>query len=747
MICHENGVFCISGENYSYLLRINQWGLPEQLHFGGPVSTQDAAAFALQPGLGWGTVVLLEKGNSASCPDNMALEWSGSGRGDYRESPMTLAGCAADLRYEGFRILEGTAPMGLPQGKGGSQTLELTLTQPGLQLKLYYTAYPTAITRRAVVENRAAVPVTLTKIMSFCVDLPGDLEMTSFHGGWIREMRKETVPVTQSRTVIDSTTGFSSHRHNPGFLLSEKGATEDAGRVYGFNLIYSGNHYASVQCSAQGLNRVMQGICPDNFVRELAPGERFETPAAVLAVSDGGFGGLSRGMHRFVNGHIVPEKWQNRSRPVVYNSWEGCLFQFDHSKLLSLAKRAKALGCETFVLDDGWFGKRNSENCSLGDYEVNKKKLPYGLKGLGKAIEKLGMGFGLWVEPESVSPDSDLYRSHPDWALTDCFAPLESRNQLLLDLTKPQVRDYIVEQVGRTLDSAPISYVKWDMNRHSVALGSRAHDYILGLYEVLGRIFGPRPQILLESCASGGNRFDLGMLCFSPQIWCSDDTDPVERYTIQTNLSYLYPQSTFGAHISAAPHAQTLRNTSLYTRANASFFGCFGLEMDLKHLLPVEKKQLKALIAFYKENRKRFQFGDFRRIAGGWQVSTPEKAIIGLFWRQQPAAPGYDRLQLKGLQEKRRYRLEAAPQSLRLGQFGSLIKYISPVGVDPNGWLLRFADRHYSLPDCEFSVTASGGALMSGVPLPPKFRGTGYDKHQRNQGDFGSSLYILTREE
>ncbi len=747
MITHDNGIFEIRTEHYSYLLRINNWGLPEQLYFGRPVDMADAGAFCLQPGLGWGTSVLLEKGKTDSCPEAMALEWSGSGRGDYRESPLTLAGASSDLRYEGFEIHDGIVPMGLPQARGGSQTLELVLGQPGLRLHLYYTAFPTAITRRTVLENIGTEPVTVSKLMSFSLDLPGQLEMTAFHGGWSSEMRKVTVPVTESRVCIESTTGFSSHKHNPGFLLSQVGATEDWGRVYGFNLIYSGNHYAAAQRSAQGLTRVMQGISPDNLTICLSVGQRFETPEAVLAVSEAGFGGLSAAMHQFVNDHVVPPKWQNRSRPVVYNSWEGCMFHFDHGKLLRLAKEARALGCETFVLDDGWFGRRNGDTCSLGDYTVNRKKLPYGLKGLGKAVQKLGMGFGLWLEPESVSVDSDLYRAHPDWALTDAFAPLESRNQLLLDLTRQEVRDYIVNQVTQILDSAPISYVKWDMNRHSVALGSRAHDYILGLYEVLGRIFGPRPQILLESCASGGNRFDLGMLCFGPQIWCSDDTDPVERFQIQSGLSYLYPQSAFGAHISAAPHAQTLRQTSLYTRANVAFFGCLGLEMDLKHLLPVEKKQLKGLVALYKKNRKRFQFGSFRRIPGGWQVSDPAGAIVGLFWGQQPAAPGYEYLMVKGLQEKRRYRLEAAPQYLRLGQFGALLKHVVPVNVNPNGCLLRLADRHIGLPDSEFSVTVSGGALMAGIPLPPKFRGTGYDRQQRTQGDFGSGLYILTREE
>ncbi len=749
MISYKDGQFHIATERYSYLLRINSWGQPEHLHFGQPVQDADGPAFALRPSLGWGTAVLLEQGDPSSCPEDKALEWSDSGRGDYRESPLTLAGSSTQLRYDSHRILEGTVPMtqGLPQAQGGSQTLELVLTQPGLRLKLYYTAFPTVLTRRAVLENAGDAPVEVTKLMSFCLDLPGQWEMTSFHGGWSSEMRPEKVAVTGCRLVCSSQTGFSSHQHHPGVLLSEPEATETAGRVYGLNLVYSGNHYTSAQRSHQGLTRLMQGICPENFTCCLAPGACLETPEAVLAYSDGGFEGLSLAMHSFVNDHIIPKKWQNRSRPVVFNSWEGCMFRFDHHKLLQLAKQAKALGCELFVLDDGWFGKRNSDHCSLGDYTVNRKKLPLGLKGLCKAVEKLGMGFGLWVEPESVSVDSDLYRAHPDWALTDGFAPLESRNQLLLDLTRQEVRDYIVQQVGATLDSAHITYVKWDMNRHSIALGKKAHDYILGLYEVLGRIFGPRPHILLEGCASGGNRFDLGMLCYSPQIWCSDNTDPIERIQIQTSLSYLYPQSTFGAHVSAAPHAQTLRTTPLHTRANVAFFGCLGYELNLKHLLPVEKKQIRQQIQLYKRHRKLFQFGTFRRLPQGWQVSNPEISIIGHYTGLQPAAPGYEVLRLRGLQPNRQYQLEALPQDLRLTPFGGLVKHISPVDLNPNGFLLRTADRYISLPDGSFSCTASGSAFLSGIPLPPKFRGTGYDRVQRTQADFGSSLYILTRQE
>ena len=749
MIEVKDRVFGLHGAGYSCLLRVNQYGLLEQLHFGEAVQTSDAEAFLCQPGLSWGASVLLEETDTASCPDVLPLGWSGSGRGDYRESPLELGGVPTDFCYDHYEILDGIASMesGLPQALGEARTLKIVMVQPGVELTLFFAVFEDAMTRRVVLKNTGKEPVRLTKLMSSMMDLPGDYEMTTFDGGWIAEMREHRVPVLDSRIVNESVTGFSSHRHNPGFLLSQPGATETDGKVYGLNLVYSGNHYSAAQRSLQGLTRVVQGISPSNFLQTLLPGDCFETPEAVLAFSNRGFDGLSQRMHRFVNSCIVPQYWRGRPRPVLYNSWEGCMFDFNHRRLAGLAKDAKELGCELFVLDDGWFGKRNDDKAGLGDYEVNSQKLTYGLKGLGEKILSLGMEFGLWFEPESVNMDSNLYRAHPDWALTDGFTPLTGRHQLLLDLTRQDVRDYIVENVGNTLDSAPISYVKWDMNRHSIALGAKAHAYILGLYDVLRRIFEPRPRILLESCSSGGNRFDLGMLCFGPQIWCSDNTDPIERLTIQGNLSYLYPQSTFGAHVSAAPHAQTLRTTPLCTRGNVSFFGCLGYELDLKHLLKLEKDQIKDQIAFYKKYRKVFQFGQFYRLENGWQVKGENVALAAVFRKLLPAAPGYETLRLRGLSGSKRYKLSTYAQKLRIGQFGSLLKHVAPVNLNPNGLVLRTADRLITIPDGNQTLHASGAAMMAGVRLLPLFRGTGYDANQRTLADFGSDLFIIEEDD
>ncbi len=748
MIEVNNGFFHIKNDDLSCLLRVSRYGMLEQLHFGASVDSTDADALACKPGLGWGSCLLLNDADSASCPEQIALAWSGSGRGDFRESPLEMDGSATDFCYVNHRVLDAAPIMasGLPQAHGACETLEITMEQKNARLYLYFSLYETALVRWAVLENTGTNPITLNKLMSFSMDIPGSYQMTTFNGGWAAEMNRTVTPVTRSRVVSESRTGASSNMTNPGFLLSEADANEDSGHVYGFNLVYSGNHYAAAQLSHQGLTRVMQGISPANLIVTLAPGEIFETPQAVLTFSDEGFGGLSERMHKFVLEHIVPEYWKDRERPVLYNSWEGCMFDFDQKRLLGLAKQAKDLGCELFVLDDGWFGARNNDRAGLGDYNVNTKKLPQGMAGLSAKIQKLGLQFGLWFEPESVNEDSDLYRAHPDWALTDGFPTITGRHQLLLDLTKAEVRDYIVENVTRILDTCGISYVKWDMNRHSVAVGAKAHAYILGLYDVLWRIFEPRPYILLESCSSGGNRFDLGMLCYGPQVWASDNTDPISRLEIQGSLSYLYPQSTFGAHVSASPHAQTLRATPLTTRGNVAFFGCLGYELDLKHLAPIEVQEIKAQIELYKQHRRLFQFGIFRRLKNGWQVTLEGVTAAGVFHGQMNPAPGYEQLRLKGLVPGKRYHLRTRAQKIRIGQFAHLLKHVAPVDLNPEGGVIAAADKRIGLDDGVEGYHVTGAALTSGIMLLPLFRGTGYDKNQRTQGDYGSSLYIIEEE-
>ena len=752
--------FFLGNDTLSCIIRIH-FSQAELLHFGAPLLPEDAEALSYKLGTGWGCSLLYDNDDQTSSLDALPLAWSASGTGDYRESPIELltegTPIAPDFVYRSFAVLDEPPAYAcaLPSAKGACETLELTFTSASsllggeTTLSLYFSLYETALVRRTVFRNNSGRPVQVRKLMSSMLDLKGCFDMTAFSGAWIDEMHPHRVQVTRSRVVNESTTGFSSNFTNPGFLLSRADTNEDAGEAYGFNLIWSGNHYSSAQLSEQGLTRVMQGISDNQLLLQVEDGTCLETPEAVLCYSDRGFNGLSEKMHRFINSHIIPECWRYRERPVIYNDWEGCMFDFNEAKLLSLAKKAKKLGCELFVLDDGWFGARNDDHAGLGDYTVNRTKLPNGLDGLSQKIHALGLDFGLWFEPEAINEDSDLYRAHPEWVLhMPGVRNLQGRFEYLLDLTNPDVRDYIVSSVTGILDSTEINYVKWDMNRHSSALGAKAYSYVLGLYDVLRRIFEPRPSVLLEGCASGGNRFDLGMLCFAPQIWASDDTDPIERIGIQTGLSYLYPQSTVGAHISADPHAQTLRFTPMSTRANVAFFGCFGLEFDLAHLLPVEEVTLKKTIAWFLAHRKTLQFGTFRRNraeenAVSWQVTGEDESLVALFHRLIPASPGHEWLYAASLDPHRIYQVESRKQSLRISRFGGLIKQITTVQINPDGLTMRTADRHRSLDDGSDAFRCSGAALSAGVPIAQRFCGAGYHEALRVQGDFLSNIYLI----
>ena len=753
--------FYIGNSSLSCIME-SSCGKLQMLHFGAPVLPDDAEAMHCSSLLGWGNDVLYSEGDSSSCLDTLPLAWSEAGTGDYRESPVELLAdgeaVSGDFVYSYSEVL-GDFPKhssSMPHASGEHETLKIVMCSnnkllEGLRIELYFSLVDSVLIRNAVLVNDSDRTVRCTKLMSSCTDIRGNYVMSTFDGGWIRETHRHDTPVSFSKIVNESLNGFSSNRHNPGFILASEDAGEDSGEVYGFNLIWSGNHYSSVQRSAVGFTRVLHGLNPEGLNVELLAGDRFETPDAVMAWSGHGYNGLSCIMHDFVNSRIVPVYWRNKERPVLYNSWEGCMFSFTEGKLLSLARKAKRLGCELFVLDDGWFGERNSDHAGLGDYGVNRRKLPGGLEGISKKIHAEGLQFGLWFEPEAVNPDSDCYRNHPDWVLSSPGSKeLYGRNELLLDLTKAEVRDYIVDSVSSILDKTNIQYVKWDMNRNSPVTGKKAYDYVLGLYDVLERIFRPRPHILLEGCASGGNRFDLGMLCFAPQIWASDDTDPIERLEIQNGLSYLYPQSTFGAHVSAAPHSMTLRNTPMSTRANVAFFGVFGLEFDLDRMQPVDEAELKDTISYYKSHRKVFQFGRFRRNraengAVCWQVADDEYIMCGLFHKLIPAGPEMEWLYVSAPEPDEKYNVESRAQLLRVGQFGGLLKHILPVELAPDGFVLRTASQRFKMYDGKTTAVCSGKALRAGIPVAKRFSGTGYEKALRVQGDFGSNVFEIRK--
>lgn len=766
-------VFFLQTANTSYWFARTEHGHLEHLHYGPLLSPQDPAALRVKRTIEHGSSVVYAAGDPAYSLDAIPLEYSGIGQGDYRLSPVevfTAFGTDTDFSYRGHRILDGAAPAhGLPTADGGVgvETLEVTLADEaaGLELVLLYTVFPAVdvITRRTILRNTGDAPAEIARLASLQLDLPDrGFSVRSFDGGWIHEGHAHDRPLSSGVFSVGSTTGASSNRHNPGTLLMARGSDEEHGWVYGINLVYSGSHTTSFERDAHGSVRVLCGIQPQSFRWVLTPGESFETPEAVLAFSDAGVGGLSDRMHRFVRAHVTPRAHREVERPVVYNSWEAAFFDIDEKRLLQLAKQAAALGVELFVIDDGWFAGRRDDTAALGDYAVDTKKFPAGLSAFVTKVAKLGMRCGIWVEPEMVSENSELFRAHPDWMLrVPGKTPREGRHQQVLDLCNPAVRDHLVAQLGALIDDNGFSYVKWDMNRHIAAAysphvahpGMTAHAYQLGLYEVIERVFAPRPQVLLEMCSSGGNRFDLGMLRYAAMIWTSDDTDPIERLGIQGGISQLYPLSVISAHVSASPHQQTLRDTPLSTRFNVAAFGCLGYEYDLDFLTAEEKREITEQIAFYKTHRRTFQFGRFRRIPSGsdsrviWQVGDGDAAIVGNFQRGVRAAPERDILPIAGLHPDARYRVEAKPQRIMLDRLGALVNHVSPVKLDPNGLVMNVVSKRRSLPDAVEVYRGTGALLAVGIRLAMQFSGTGHNDGVRMLGDYGSTLYTVEREE
>ena len=764
----ENGLlFRLDTKSTTYAFRVTE-GYPEQLYYGRRIIDEDFSAMALKNTIDLGSTVK-EEGSKFFLERNL-LEYSGIGRGDYRHSPIELlmpdGTFVSDFVYESHRIYDKAyETASLPTAYGDAQTLEITLKDKkfnDLKLKLNYVVFEECdvICRNVELINGCDGPVYIRKLMSMMLDLAdANYDMLTLDGDWGKEAHEHKRFLESGILVNESTVGASSNKHNPAFALVEQGADYERGKAYGFNLIYSGNHYSAAERSTFDTARVMTGISPHCFLWKLSKGERFVTPEAVMTYSHTGLNTMMSNMHSFVNEHIVRGEHKNADRPIVLNNWEATFFNFNRSKILALARSAKKLGIEMFVLDDGWFGKRNSDTAGLGDWVENRKKLPGGIKSIAKAVNRMGMKFGLWFEPECVNPDSDLYRAHPDWAVSiEGRALTLGRNQLVLDLTRKEVREYIVESVDRVLRGANIEYVKWDYNRHIsdmysstlVQQGEFFHRYILGLYEVLDEIFNKRhPNILFESCSSGGNRFDLGMLCYSPQIWTSDNTDPIERLDIQGGIYNFYPQSTVSAHVSMAPHAQTLRDTPISTRFNVAAFGVLGYELDLSELTPAEMRQIKKQIEFYKANRRVFQYGSLRKVKLknsdeiSWQIAKDGTTVAGLYQKYKTACPGRDRLNVPHLDEDKLYTIESNEQYLRISRFGGLIKHITPVHLKPDGFILRTANKYFAMKDGAESYTASGAALREGINLAMQYEGSGYDPNLRILGDFGSSLYII----
>jgi alpha-galactosidase len=601
--------------------------------------------------------------------------------------------------------------------------------------------------------------------MSLQLDLPEtNYSLSTFDGLWIKERHKNQKKLVSGAYINESTTGASSNRHNPFLCLEKEGCTSDLGECIGVNLIYSGNHYESVEVSEYGKLRVLTGIQPKQFSWKLEKGGIFYAPEAVLNYSFEGTNAMSQKLSAFTRSHIVHKHWRNAERPILVNNWEATYFDFNRAKILAIAKEAKELGMELFVLDDGWFGERSDDKKGLGDWYVNEKKMGGSLQALVEKINKMGLDFGLWMEPEMVNEDSNLYREHPDWAvqIPNRTAYL-GRNQLVLDYANPEVCDHIVKVISDILESANISYVKWDMNRHisdaySKTLGDRQrefhHRYVLGLYDVMGRIVEKFPEILFESCSSGGNRFDLGMLYYMPQTWTSDDTDANERVLIQEGTSYGYPISAMGAHVSAAPNHQTLRHSSIETRFQVACFGDLGYELDLTKLTGQEKKIVKNQIAFYKKYRKTLQFGDFYRekVSNGntiWASVSPdqEEAVVLLYQAISKPNTSSDILRVPGLDPYAKYHIKARKIAISIKEFGSLVNMVSPLHITEDGMMQSLVNKVYMMEGEEEEYTARGDLLMyGGIKLKQRFIGTGYNANTRLMGDFSSRLYVLHKE-
>lgn len=781
MITFDNQVFHAQTNSTSYLIRVHPAGYLEQLYYGAKI--RRAASYD----------ALFEKitavyGNTNVTPadsklslDNLCMEYSFAATGDYRHAPLSLQmpdfGYSGDFRYLSHRIYEGTyeendltkmpyAKVSPAHAQSDTATLDITLkdTVYPVYLHLIYTFFSKSdcVTRRVKIDNQSEGSIIVSKVMSLMIDLPDkNYNMHTFDGLWIKERHENIKKLVSGLYVNDSTTGSSSNRHNPLIILSRENCTEESGECIGINLIYSGNHYEAVEVSGYGKIRIMSGINPYQFAWTLDGNAAFYTPEAVLSYSSNGLCGLSHNMHQFVGSHIIPGEWAAKSRPVLVNNWEATYFDFTDAKLLKIARDAKNLGIEMLVLDDGWFGNRSDDTSSLGDWQVNEKKLGGPLKKLAEKVNSLGLKFGLWFEPEMISEKSSLYQIHPDWAVRiPGREHYPGRNQFVLDLTRQDVCEYIVAAVSDVLKSAPIEYVKWDMNRHlsdtySANLQQRqgefCHRYIKGVYEVMKRITDSFPHVLFESCSAGGNRFDLGMLCYMPQIWTSDDSDANERTYIQRGTSFGYPLSTMAAHVSAVPNHQTLRNVSLETRFNVACFGVLGYEIDITKLTKAEKKAISEQIIFYKTHRELFQFGTFSRTESDdnhvvWQVVSEDKkeAIVLFYQRTAMPNPQSDVLKVTGLLAGQLYEVETRRQYISIRQFGSLASQVSPIPITDEGVVQSVINKIYMLQSEKEQYRTYGDLLMNaGIKLSQQFAGTGYNEQTRVMGDYSSRLYVI----
>ncbi|WP_077622725.1 alpha-galactosidase [Sediminibacillus massiliensis] len=685
--------FHLQAKNVSYIftvLRNNQLG---HLYYGKKLRHRDSFDHLHKEKPRSNTSSVFEGDESFSL-DVQKQEFPSYGTTDYREPAYQIlqsnGSRITNLEYKSHKIYKGKKPLeGLPatyvEDENEASTLEISLYDKliDVEILLSYTVFEAynAITRSVQFVNHGQEEVSLTRALSASVDFfDSDYEMVQLSGSWSRERhikQRKLVPGMQS---ISSARGASGTQQNPFLALKRPAADEHQGEVYGFSFVYSGNFLAQVEVDQYDVSRMMMGINPFDFNWLLESGESFQAPEVVMVYSDKGLNDMSQTYHELYRKRLARGKWRDKERPVLTNNWEGTYFDFDEQKILEIAGASKELGVELFVLDDGWFGKRDDDTTSLGDWFVDKRKLPNGVTGLAKQVNELGMDFGLWFEPEMVSKKSELYSAHPEWVIHVPERSLShGRNQYVLDFSRKEVVDYIYRSMAEILSKAPISYVKWDMNRYMTEIFSvdlpasrqreLPHRYILGVYELYERLTSDFPDVLFESCASGGARFDPGMLHYAPQTWTSDDTDAVERLKIQYGTSLVYPVSSIGAHVSDVPNHQVGRITSLDTRANVAYFGAFGYELDVTKMSEEDRDKVKHQIRFYKENRRLILNGTFYRLespfAGdgnvtSWMVVSEDKreALVGRYQILSLPNTGFKRILLQGLDKELEYSIE-----------------------------------------------------------------------------------------
>lgn len=733
----ENGrLFTLQTKDSSYQMFADDKNVLLHLYYGEKIGEENLSGLIFCTDMGFAGNPEEAGPNRKYSLDTLPQEIPGSGVGDFRDDMIEIrhadGSFAADFRFDSYEILDHSyAIPGMPalydteEEKG--ETLVITMTEKAsdIVLKLFYGVFENenVITRAARLENHGETAIELEKMLSFSMDLMYEnYEMIYFSGRHAMERTAERIPVQHAKVEIGSTRGTSSHHYNPAVILCEEGAGETHGSCIGACLVYSGNFVAAAQKDQKNQTRFQMGIHPTNFCFHLEKGEAFDTPQAILSYSGTGLTKLSQQYHEIIREHICRGAYKHAKRPILINNWEATYFDFNEEKILKIAEQAQKLGIEMLVLDDGWFGKREDDNSGLGDWFVNEKKMNGSMAQLAEKIHKMGMKFGLWFEPEMVNKDSNLYREHPDWILSTPGRHIShGRNQYILDFSRAEVVDAIYGQMEKILEDAPISYIKWDMNRcmsevysHTASAadqGKVMHQYILGVYRLYEKLTGRFPEILFESCASGGSRFDPGLLYYAPQAWTSDDTDAVERCKIQYGTSLVYPVSSMGSHVSAVPNHQVLRNTSLKMRADVAYFGTFGYELNPNSLTEAEREAIKKQTAFMKEHRSLIQYGTFYRLqspfAGNemaWMVVSEDKkeAIVGWYRFLEPINIGYRSVRLQGLDPKLPYQISNMEMALygdELMQAGLIVSDVAS-GQNPeqyNGENGDFQSRLYLL--------------------------------------------------